>query len=123
VTYLTPVLVFIISYIYLFFLLITCFSIRRTYHYLCFSGEYLHQFGIKPGGLLEYTGNFLSQFFFNSAFGALIVSASLTLIVIVGIQIIRRLSPEESIPLILVVIPVCLLLLMQINSIGCSGII
>ncbi len=115
VTYLTPVLVFIFSYIYLFFFIDYLFFYQENLSLFVFSGEYLHQFGIKPGGLLEYTGNFLSQFFFNSAFGALIVSASLTLIVIVAIKIIRRLSPEVSIPRILVVIPVCLLLLMQIN--------
>jgi hypothetical protein len=115
VTFLTPVLVFIISYIYLFFFNDILFFYQENISLFVFSGQYLHQFLIKPGGLLEYTGNFLAQFFFNSAYGALILSAILTSFVIAGIKINSRLSSGKSLPLILIVIPLCLLLLMQIN--------
>lgn len=115
VTYLTPVLIFIISYIYLFFFNDYLFFYQENLSLFVFSSEYLHQFVIKPGGMLEFTGNFLAQFFFNSVYGSLILSAILTLIVIVGIKINSRLFSGTSLPLTLIVIPVCLLLLMQIN--------
>jgi hypothetical protein len=115
VTYLIPVLIFIISCTYLFFFNDYLFFYQENLSLFVFSSQYLHQFMIKPGGLLEYAGNFLAQFFFNSAYGSLILSSILTLIVIVGIKINKRLSSGGSLSLILIAIPVCLLLLMQIN--------
>jgi hypothetical protein len=115
VLFTTPLLVFSITFLYLFFYNNYLFFYQENISLFLFSGEYLSQYLIKPGGLLEYTGNFLAQFFYNPAYGALILSSVLTLIVITGIKINKQLSPGSSLSLIIILIPVCLLILMQLN--------
>ncbi len=115
ISFITPVLVFIFTFFYLFFFNDYLFFYQENISLFVYSGEYLHQAIVKPGGLLEYAANFLAQFFFNPAFGSIILSSIITLLVIVGIKTDRRLSGKSSLSLILIPIPVCLLILMQIN--------
>ena len=78
-----------------------------------FSGEYLQKFLIKPGGFLEYAGNFLTQGYYNSAYGSLIISSLPVLFCFVFIKINRQLSADRSFSLLLILLPSCLLLLLQ----------
>jgi hypothetical protein len=114
-SFITPVIIFVITFFYLFFFNDYLFFYQENISLFVYSGQYLHQAIVKPGGLLEYAGNFLTQFFFNPVYGSLIISAILALIVLAGIKINRRLSSDSLLSLILSVIPVSLLILMQIN--------
>lgn len=88
---------------------------QETQSLFVFSGEYLQYFLLKPGGLLEYTARFLTQFYAGKFSGAIILSVILTLPGIILYRINKRLIPGISISLLFLLIPSCLLLLMQAN--------
>ena len=113
-----------------YFLLASLFLLSGLYFYLfgnyiffyqenqllfVFSCDYLNQFSSKPGGLLEYLGNFLSQGYFNNLYGALIQSAVFTSIAVVFLKINKKLSPDRSFSLLFAAIVSCLLIVMQTN--------
>ena len=80
-----------------------------------FSGEYLSGFASKPGGLLEYAGNFLSQGYFNNIYGALLQASVFTLIAAVFLRINNILSPGRSFSLFFAALASFILMLMQTN--------
>jgi hypothetical protein len=107
-------LVFLISFIYFCLFGKGTFFFQENKSLFIFSGEYLQKFIVKPGGPIEYAGNFLTQFYHNTLGGSLINSAILILIFIVFMKISRRLS-AGSFSLILILLPVCFLLFIQIR--------
>ena len=78
---------------------------QETQFLFVFSGDYLHEHLLKPGGLLEYAARFLSQFYHGRFSGSLIVSVVLTLPVIILYIINKRLIPGISFSLVLLLIP------------------
>jgi hypothetical protein len=88
---------------------------QETQSLFIFSGEYLHQYLLKPGGLLEYAARFLTQFYARKLPGAIILSVILTLPGIIIYIINKRLIPGISFSLLLLLIAPCLMLLMQAN--------
>lgn len=80
-----------------------------------FSTDYLGRFLQKPGGMLEYAGRFLMQFYALPVAGALIISAVLTLSVFLSFSILRKLNPVSILSLPLSIMVPILLLLMQGN--------
>lgn len=113
VIYLALYLLFTISASYFYWIDNDIFFYQEHKSLFIFSSEYLQKFTIKPGGLLEYAGNFLTQGYYNSGFGSLIVSSILVLLCIVFIKINRRLSTDRTFSLLLILLPSCLLLLLQ----------
>ena len=80
-----------------------------------FSGEYLHKFLVIPGGLLEYIGNFLTQGYYSTIYGSLVVSLFLLLFSAIFIRIYKLLSTDKPVWVLLMLVPSCLLLLMQMR--------
>lgn len=78
-----------------------------------FSEEYLHEYIIKPGGLLELSGRFLTQFYSNTIIGSLILSSILTLPGLIFLKINKKLFLHRSFSLLTILIPSCLLFFMQ----------
>lgn len=78
-----------------------------------FSGEYLGKYIAIPGGLLEYTGNFISQGYFNVIYGSLVLSFLLSLFFAVIFRIYKLLSADKPIYILLILVPACLLFLVQ----------
>lgn len=78
-----------------------------------FSSDYFQEFISKPGGLLFYAGNFLTQFYFSSFYGALIISALLILLCLTYNQILRLLSAPKLFSMLFTLLPSCFLLLLQ----------
>ena len=113
VVYFSLAILFIISFTYFYWVDNSIFFYQEYKSLFIFSSEYLQRFAIKPGGLLEYAGNFLTQGYYNSAYGSFIISLLLMLLCIVFIQINKQLSSDRSFSLLLIVLPVCLLLLSQ----------
>ncbi len=66
--------------VFLFFAFIYPFHLnyQEQYQLFLFSGEYFTGFLSKPGGISDYAGNFLTQFFFYSWIGAIIIATLLT---------------------------------------------
>lgn len=78
-----------------------------------FSAEYLEKFLMIPGGLLEYAGRFLMQFYAVPATGALIISMVLALSGYLAYRLIKKLSPGSVITVPLAMAVPLLLLIMQ----------
>ena len=100
--------VFLLFYNYIFF-----YQEKRML--FVFSGEYFRGFTSKPGGLLEYAGNFLSQGYFNYIYGALLQASVFTLITAVFLRINDKLSPGSNFSVFFAVLASCILMLMQTN--------
>jgi len=78
-----------------------------------FSFEYFHKFSVRPGGLLVYASNFLTQFYFSPLYGTIILSTLLILFFLILLEIYKRLSLSRSFSLLLILLPVCSLLLLH----------
>lgn len=88
---------------------------QETRSLFLFSEEYLHKFLLKPGGLLEYSAKFLTQFYTDSFSGPLVISVILTIPAVIIYFINKRLIPGITYSLLFLLIPSFLLLLMQAN--------
>ena len=78
-----------------------------------FSGQFIHDFLAKPGGLLDLSGKFLTQFYISKFPGSLILAVILTLPGIILLHINRKLKPGPWFSNVLLLIPPVLILLMQ----------
>jgi hypothetical protein len=108
-------LLFLISTLYFFIFGSYAFFYQENQSLFIYSHDYFHQFAVKPGGLLEYAGNFITQFYFNSLFGSLVVSAMLTSLAFVFYRIGKKILPVGHLLMPVAVIPSCLFLLYQTN--------
>jgi hypothetical protein len=88
---------------------------QETQSLFIFSREFLNSYLIKPGGPLEYAARFLTQFYAGKFSGSLILSFVLTLPGILLYIINKRLIPGISFSMLLLLIPSCLMLIMQTN--------
>jgi hypothetical protein len=111
--YLSLSLLFVISATYFYWVGNGIFFYQENRLLFIFSIEYLQKFAIKPGGLVEYAGNFLTQYYYSDGAGTLIISSFLILLCYIFIKINRRLSPDRSISLMFILLPSCLILLLQ----------
>lgn len=111
--YLSLALLLIISTVYFYWFGNYIFFFQENLSLFVFSGEYLQQFAVKPGGLLEYAGNFLVQGYYNYAYGSILLSVLFIVLVIVFLRINKRLSSDGSYSLLFIVLPSCLMLLIQ----------
>lgn len=109
-------MLFLISFIYFSRFGNGIFFLQETKSLFIFSPGYLHDFIIKPGGLLEYAGNFFTQGYFIKIYASL--ATSLTSLIFIGlfIRINKLLSEDNSFSLLLVLIPSCLLMLTQVRE-------
>jgi len=80
-----------------------------------FSREYLRHFLTEPGGLLTYAGAFLTHFYAGKVSGSLVVAVILTLPAILLHSVARRLFPSRPISWVFLLLPSCLLFVMQAN--------
>jgi len=110
------------SFMLLFFVLTFGYFLRFGNYILFFqenqslflsSGQYLHDFLIKPGGLLVYSGKFLTQFYHQEFTGALILATIITSVYYLSIQLLSFLKFEQSYARLFALIPACSLVLMQ----------
>ncbi len=89
------------------------FFYQETNSLFIFSRDYFHSFTDRPGGLLIYAGNFLTQFC-NSAFaGSLVITFLLFLAILAFRKISLIFNTPPPFSLLSVVLPVTLILLIQ----------
>ncbi len=106
---------FLAAFGYFFFVANYVLYFQETQSLFVFSAEYLGKYILKPGGLLEYTGRFLTQFYADRLTGSLILSVILTLPCVILYFIAGRIKRGFSFPLLFIMIPSCLMLIMQAN--------
>jgi len=80
-----------------------------------FSEEYLSRFLSRPGGLLTYTDTFLTQFYAGRVAGPLVLSVVLTLPGVLLYSVTKRHFPSSPVSWLVLLLPSCLLFLMQAN--------
>ncbi len=113
--YMLSALVFITTGLYLYIFDSHIFFFQENYTLFVFSEEYFHQFIVKPGGLVEYAGNFLAQGYFNNVYGATILALLFTLLAIIFLKINKKLFAEETVSLFFAALASALLFIMQMN--------
>ena len=107
--------VFILSGLYFFLFGNFVFFFQENQSLFVFSLDYLKQYSSKPGGLLEYAGNFISQGYFNNLYGTLVLTAAFTSITFVFLKINKRLSADTAFSYLFAALASCFLILMQTN--------
>jgi hypothetical protein len=113
VVYLSLILLFVISATYLNWFGKGLFFYQENKSLFIFSVEYLQKFTSKPGGLLDYAGNFLTQGFVSSFYGALAISILLMIVCLVFKQINQQLNPSGPFSLLFILVPACILLVLH----------
>jgi len=113
--YIVPILIFVLSFFCFLVFYNYIFFYQENRMLFVFSGEYFREFASKPGGLLEYAGNFLSQGYYSNLYGAFLQSSVLTLIAVVFIRINKRLSPGSTFLLFSAALASFILMLIQTN--------
>ena len=106
-------LLFFISFFYYYFFGKGIFFHQENNSLFIYSADYIRKFTDKPGGMLNYAGNFLIQFYFSPFYGSLIFSLLLLLIFIVLKKIAGVLNNGKPFPLLFILFPSCLLMLFQ----------
>lgn len=88
-------------------------NFQKEQYLFVYSFEYLRDFFQRPGGLLELSGKFLTQFYAVPLTGSLLIAASIILPGIMLAIISRTLHYTTKTSLILPIIASCLLFLLQ----------
>ncbi len=104
---------FTVSFWYFFSFAGQVLFFQKEQNLFIFSWDYLTDFLLKPGGLLEYTGLFLTQFYSSHLFGSIILTSVLTLPGLLMIHINKILNFRSSVSIIFVLLPSSLMFLMQ----------
>ena len=108
-------LIFILSGVYFLLFANHIFFYQENRILFVFSSEYLCRFISKPGGLLEYAGNFITQGYFNNIYGSAVQALLFTAVAAVFLKINNRISPGRSFSLLFASLVSCSLFLMQTN--------
>jgi hypothetical protein len=112
-TFLLFAVLFIFSGLFFYVFGKHIFFFQENFSLFVFSGEYLHQFSVKPGGLLVYAGNFLTQSYYNDLYGSLVLALIFTLLSVIFLNINKKLFANRIYSIVFAILPSCLLLLRQ----------
>jgi hypothetical protein len=80
-----------------------------------YSYDYLGKYISRPGGLLVYAGNFLSQGYFSAIFGSLVNSILFIILCLIFRSVLNRFSLKNSTGLFLMILLPLVLLICQAN--------
>jgi hypothetical protein len=104
---------FLLAFVYFFFFGGHILFFQEQQHLFIYRSAYLNEFFLKPGGLLDLSGKFLTQFYIIKFAGSLILAAVLTLPAIILFYISKQLLTGSALSNLLLLIPSCILMLMQ----------
>ncbi len=104
---------FILAFVYFFWFGSYILFFQEQQYLFLYTSSYINDFFLKPGGFLDLSGKFLTQFYISKFAGSVILAAVLTLPGIILLHGNRRLLPGSVLSSLLLLIPSCLLLLMQ----------
>ena len=103
----------ILAFVYFFWFGGYILFFQEQQYLFLYTSSYLNDFLLKPGGLLDLSGKFLTQFYISKFAGSIILAAVLTLPGIILMQVNKRLTPGPVFSNLFLLIPSCLLFLMQ----------
>jgi len=103
----------LLSFVYFFFFASHILFFQEQQYLFVYKSSLFHEFFVRPGGLLDLSGKFLTQFYYSRLAGSLILAIMLTLPGIILLHLNRRLTPNPALSVPLIIIPSCLLLLLQ----------
>jgi hypothetical protein len=104
---------FVLVFSYFFFFGGYILFFQEQQSLFLYSTAFINDFFIKPGGLLDFSGRFLTQFYISKFAGSLILAAILVFPGIILLNVNRRVIPGSAFSASLILIPSCLLVLMQ----------
>jgi hypothetical protein len=104
---------FIIAFVYFFWFSSYILFFQEQQYLFIYSFSYLSDLLSKPGGLLDLSGKFLTQFYISRFAGSVIIAGILTLPGIILINVNRKLEAGKGFSNLFLILPSCLLLLMQ----------
>lgn len=104
---------FLTAFVYFFWFGDYVIYFQEQQSLFIYSWEHLHEYFIKPGGLLELSGRFLTQFYISRLAGALILSVILTVPAIILYKTVLKIAPGTSYPAFFFLFPPGLMMLMQ----------
>lgn len=113
VTWLLLIFFFILAFVYFFGFGGYILFFQEQQYLFIYSSQYLDNFPVKPGGLLDLWGKFLTQFYISKFAGSLFLALILTLPGIILRYVNRRLIPGSVLSPMLLIIPSCLMMLLQ----------
>lgn len=104
---------FIITFFYFLLIGESVLKYQEEQFLFRFSTEYLNGFLTMPGGLLEYTGKFLMQFYAVPLYGALLLAIAVISPGILMNKFLRNTNSNPGLSLVLPIIVTSLLLILQ----------
>jgi len=106
-------LFFVFAFCYFFFFGGYLLFFQEQQNLFVYTSSFLDTFLVRPGGLLDFCGQFMTQFYISRLAGSAILSLILTLSGIILLHLNKRLIPGSAFSHLLMLIPSCLMLLMQ----------
>ena len=104
---------FLLAFVYFFWFGSHILFFQEQQYLFLYRSSYINEFFLKPGGLLDLSGKFLTQFYISKFAGSAILAAVLTLPAIILLYISKRLLTGAALSNLLLLIPSCFLLMMQ----------
>ncbi len=111
--YILPLSFFLFAFAYFFFVANPLLFFQEQRSLFVFEGSFISSFFLKPGGLLELSGKFLTQFYTYRLTGSIIVAAVIASVVVLMTAINLRLNSGHTFSVVFSLLPACLLLLLQ----------
>lgn len=112
---LTASALFATSFIYFLFFGNYALYFQETQTIFLFSADFLKEFLSRPGGLVEYAGRFVTQFYFSRAAGSLITALFIVIPFLMLLHSNRRRGLNTGMAILTAAIPSVLLATMQAN--------
>jgi len=104
---------FILAFVYFFWFGGYILFFQEQQSLFLYTSSYINDFFLKPGGLLDLSGKFITQFYISKFAGSIILASVLTIPGIILLYANKRLMPGPVFSNVLLLVPSCLLLLMQ----------
>lgn len=105
--------IFMTTFGYFYWVGYSLLNFQEQQFLFVFSPEYIRPFLLKPGGLTELAGKFLTQFYYYPLAGSIIIATIFTLTGLVLLRIGKALQLPDSFTAMFVLVICCLLLFMQ----------
>lgn len=104
---------FLLAFAYFFWFGSHILFFQEQQYLFLYRSSYINDFFLKPGGLLDLSGKFLTQFYISKFAGSAILASVLTLPGVILLYVSKKLTHGSVFSNLLLIIPSGLLLLMQ----------
>ena len=111
--YFVPLSLFLFAFVYFFFVANPLLFFQEQRTLFVSDGRFINPFFLKPGGLLELMGKFITQFYAYRFVGSVIVAALFSSVALLMVSIHRKLRSGRTFSIVFSLLPACLLLLLQ----------